>query len=71
MSAHAAHAPAPAPAPAPQALVVYGDLLKAQSGVNLETDLHVLYLITPTQNGLYPDYEVRAPSIQSPFLPCR
>ena len=39
-----------------EAIVVYEDLSQALRGINLESDLHLLYLITPIEKGLYPDY---------------
>jgi hypothetical protein len=42
-----------------EAIVLYEDLNRALSGVNLESDLHLLYLITPQDRGLYPDFQVR------------
>jgi hypothetical protein len=40
-----------------EAIVLYEDLIRALSGINLESDLHLLYLITPQDRGLYPDFQ--------------
>ena len=41
-----------------EAIMLYEDLSRALSGMNLESDLHLLYLITPQEKGLYPDFQV-------------
>ena len=41
-----------------EAIVLYDDLSRALSGVNLESDLHLLYLVIPQDRGLYPDFQV-------------
>ena len=41
-----------------EAIVLYDDLTRALSGVNLESDLHLLYLVIPQDRGLYPDFQV-------------
>ena len=40
-----------------EAIVLYEDLNKALSGTNLESDLHLLYLVTPQESGIYPDFQ--------------
>ena len=42
-----------------EAIMLYEDLNMALGGVNLETDLHLVYLVTPQDRGLYPDFQVR------------
>lgn len=40
-----------------EALVIYEDLLQARSqGITLETNLHLLYLVTPLSHSLAPDF---------------
>ena len=41
-----------------EAIMLYEDLSRALNGMNLESDLHLLYLITPQEKGLYPDFQV-------------
>lgn len=38
--------------------MLYEDLNRALGGMNLESDLHLLYLITPQDKGIYPDFRV-------------
>jgi hypothetical protein len=42
-----------------EAIMLYEDLNMALGGVNLETDLQLVYLVTPQDRGLYPDFQVR------------
>lgn len=39
-----------------EGLVVFRDLVQAQSCLLLETDLHLLYLLTPVSHNLKPDF---------------
>ena len=41
-----------------EAIMLYEDLNRALGGLNLQTDLHLLYLVTPQDKGLYPDFQV-------------
>ena len=41
-----------------EAIMLYEDLKRALGGLNLQTDLHLLYLVTPQDKGLYPDFQV-------------
>ena len=41
-----------------EAIMLYEDLSRALSGINLESDFHLLYLITPQEKGIYPDFQV-------------
>jgi hypothetical protein len=40
-----------------EAIVLYEDLRRALNGLNLESDLHLLYLVAPLERGLYPDFQ--------------
>lgn len=39
-----------------EAIIVYKDLLQAQNGINLESNLHLIYLLTPVENSFTPDF---------------
>lgn len=39
-----------------EAIIVYKDLLRAQDGINLETNLHLIYLLSPVDNSFTPDF---------------
>eukprot|EP01041_Mallomonas_annulata_P000427 gene427-765_t len=39
-----------------EAIALYDDLLRAQDSLNLETDLHLVYLITPLQHNMKPNF---------------
>ena len=41
-----------------EAVVIYEELRRAQEMLNLETSLHVIYLIAPLQHCLVPDFEI-------------
>ena len=41
-----------------EAIMLYEDLNRALGGLNLQTDLHLLYLVTPQDRGIYPDFHV-------------
>ena len=41
-----------------EAIMLYEDLNRAINGLNLESDLHLLYLVIPQDRGLYPDFQV-------------
>jgi hypothetical protein len=40
-----------------EAFIIYSDLLRAQNGIHLENDLHLLYLISPIEHTLMPDFK--------------
>ena len=40
-----------------EAIVVYKDLLRAQRALNLESNLHTLYLVTPLEHNFAPDFK--------------
>jgi hypothetical protein len=40
-----------------EGIVLYRDLLKAQSGINLESNLHLIFLLTPVEHSLTPDFK--------------
>ena len=40
-----------------EAIVLYDSLLKAQEGLNLESSLHLLYLVTPLDHRIYPNFK--------------
>ena len=48
-----------------EAIMLYEDLNRALGGLNLQTDLHLLYLVTPQDRGLYPDFQVRRTPIHA------
>ena len=39
-----------------EAIIVYKDLLRAQNGINLESNLHLIYLLSPVESSLVPDF---------------
>lgn len=39
-----------------EAIVIYESLLRAQDGLHLEISLHLLYLITPLEHNIYPNF---------------
>ena len=39
-----------------EAIVMYDSLLRAQEGLNLESTLHLLYLVAPMEHRLHPDF---------------
>jgi replicative superfamily II helicase len=39
------------------AIVMYESLLRAQDGIHLETPLHLLYLVTPLEHSVSPDFK--------------
>ena len=51
-----------------EAIMLYEDLNRALGGLNLQTDLHLLYLVTPQDRGLYPDFQVRHTPIIHPYM---
>ena len=40
-----------------EAISLYEDLLRAQDQLNLETELHLIYLVTPLQHPLIPNFQ--------------
>jgi hypothetical protein len=39
-----------------EAFIVYKDLVRAQNGINLESNLHLIFLLSPVENSLTPDF---------------
>jgi replicative superfamily II helicase len=40
-----------------EAIVIYDSLLRAQNGINLESTLHILYLVIPLEQSIKPDFK--------------